>query len=203
MITTENANHPPIAAPLRELTTERLDLRRFRPDDLDELAMVFENREVWQFPYGRAFTREETSDFLDAQIQEWDDCGFGCWIAREKTGSRVIGYVGISVPMFLPQILPAVEVGWRFDPAVWGMGYASEGARAALAESFDRLGLEEICSVPQADNPVSTRVCDRIGMRFERELAIPANARRGELTALLYKMTRAEWRANSATTPEH
>jgi RimJ/RimL family protein N-acetyltransferase len=203
MITTENANHPPIAAPLRELTTERLDLRRFRPDDLDELAMVFENREVWQFPYGRAFTREETSDFLDAQIQEWDDCGFGCWIAREKTGSRVIGYVGISVPMFLPQILPAVEVGWRFDPAVWGMGYASEGARAALAEGFDRLGLEEICSVPQADNPVSTRVCDRIGMRFEREVTIPANARRGELTALLYKMTRAEWRANSATTPEH
>jgi RimJ/RimL family protein N-acetyltransferase len=203
MITTENANHPPIAAPLPELTTERLDLRRFRPDDLDELSIVFENREVWQFPYGRAFTREETSDFLDAQIQEWDDCGFGCWIAREKTSSRVLGYVGISVPMFLPQILPAVEVGWRFDSAVWGRGFASEGARAALAEGFDTLGLEEICSVPQADNPASSRVCDRIGMRFEREVTIPANTRRGELTALLYKMTRAEWRANSATTLEH
>jgi RimJ/RimL family protein N-acetyltransferase len=203
MITTENANHPPIAAPLPELTTERLDLRRFRPDDLDELSIVFEKREVWQFPYGRAFTREETSDFLDAQIQEWDDCGFGCWIAREKTSSRVLGYVGISVPMFLPQILPAVEVGWRFDSAVWGRGFASEGARAALAEGFDTLGLEEICSVPQADNPASSRVCDRIGMRFEREVTIPANTRRGELTALLYKMTRAEWRANSPTTLEH
>ena len=44
MITTESANHPPIAAPLRDLTTERLDLRRFRPDDLDELAIVFEIR---------------------------------------------------------------------------------------------------------------------------------------------------------------
>ena len=193
MTATANANHPPIVAPLGERTTERLDLRRFRPDDLDELAVVFRNREVWQYPYGRSFTREETSDFLDAQIREWADCGFGCWIAREKTSSRVIGYVGLSVPTFLPEILPAVEVGWRFDPAAWGMGFASEGARAALAEGFDTLGLDEICSVPQADNPASSRVCDRIGMRLEREVTIPANSRRGELEALLYKMTRAQY----------
>lgn len=190
---TSHAHHPPIAAPLPERTTDRLDLRKFRSDDLDELAVVFENPEIWQFPYGRGFTRRETSDFLDAQIQEWDDCGFGCWVAREKLNNRVIGYVGLSVPIFLPEILPAVEVGWRFDPAVWAMGFASEGARAALAEGFETLGLDEICSVPQADNPASGRVCDRIGMRFEREVAIPANARRGELTAQLYKMTRAEW----------
>jgi RimJ/RimL family protein N-acetyltransferase len=188
-----NAHHPPIEAPLPDVLTDRLDLRRFRLEDLDELAGVFANREVWQFPYGRSFSRQETADFLDAQIREWEDCGFGCWIAREKTRDRVIGYVGISVPTFLPEILPAIEVGWRFDPAVWGMGYASEGARAALDESFNTLGLGEICSVPQADNPASSRVCDRIGMRFEREVTIPANARRGELTALLYKMTRAEW----------
>jgi RimJ/RimL family protein N-acetyltransferase len=194
---TADVNHPPISAPLRDRTTERLALGRFRPDDLDELADLFEKPEIWQFPYGRSFSREETSDFLDAQIKEWDDCGFGCWIAREKTNNRVIGYVGISVPTFLPEILPAVEVGWRFDPAVWGMGFASEGARAALAEGFDTLGLDEICSVPQADNPASSRVCDRIGMRLEREVTIPANSRRGELTALLYKVSRAEWRANA------
>ena len=195
MMTTAHASHPPIAAPLPELKTDRLDLRRFRRGDLDELAVVFENSEVWQFPYARSFSREETADFLDAQIQEWDDCGFGCWIARERTSSRVIGFVGISVPMFLPEILPAVEVGWRFDPSVWGMGFASEGARAALKEGFHTLGLDEICSVPQADNPASSRVCDRIGMRLEREVTIPANSRRRELKALLYKMTRAQWRA--------
>ena len=187
------SNHPPIEAPLPDVTTDRLDLRRFQSDDLDELAVVFANQEVWQFPYGRAFSREETAGFLDAQICEWKDCGFGCWIARERTHNRVIGYVGISIPMFLPEILPAVEVGWRFDPAVWGKGFASEGALAALEASFTTLGLGEVCSVPQADNPASSRVCDRIGMRFEREVTIPANARRGALTALLYKMTRAEW----------
>lgn len=192
-------NHPPIAAPLPDVTTERLDLRRFCESDLDELAAVFAKREVWLFPYGRAFTKDETADFLDSQIRHWADCGFGCWIARERTNARVVGYVGLSVPSFLSEILPAVEVGWRFDPAVWGRGFASEGAREALAQGFTTLGLEEICSVPQSDNPASTRVCDRLGMRLEREVEIPANPRRGALRASLYKITPGEWRVRSAT----
>jgi len=53
---------------------------------------------------------------------------------------RLIGYIGISVPTFLPDILPAVEVGWRFDPEAWGRGYASEGAREVLIPANSRRG---------------------------------------------------------------
>jgi len=42
--------HPPIAAPLPDMETRRLTLRRFRPDDLDDLALVFAKAEVWRFP---------------------------------------------------------------------------------------------------------------------------------------------------------
>lgn len=185
--------HPPIEAPLPDVETERLTLRRFREDDLDRLAHVFAHREVWQHPYGRAFSRDETAAFLKAQLYEWDTCGFGCWIAIARTLSEVIGYVGISVPTFLPEILPAVEVGWRFDPAFWGQGLASEGARAALREAFVTLQLDEVTSVPQADNPSSSRVCERIGMHLQRSVHIPANSRRGEVEALLYTMSRDEW----------
>ena len=31
---------------------------------------MFEKPEIWQFPYGRGFSRQETSDFQDAQIEE-------------------------------------------------------------------------------------------------------------------------------------
>jgi RimJ/RimL family protein N-acetyltransferase len=192
---TAHATHPRIAEPLRNVVTERLELRRFLPSDLDELATVFANPEVWRFPYGRAFSREETATFLDGQIQEWDQHGFGLWIARERAGNRVVGYVGLAVPVFLPEILPAIEVGWRFEPSAWGKGFASEGARAALDEAFGPLGLNEICSVPQAGNPASSAVCERIGMRFARPVSIPATPRRGELDGLLYEITRNEWRA--------
>ena len=139
---------PAIVAPLGPVVTERLELRRFEAADLDGLAAVFSRPEVWAFPYGRAFTREETADFLDAQIEAWDEYGFGCWIARLRQTPEPIGYVGLSVPTFLPEILPAVEVGWRFHPDHWGRGLATEGARAALREGFTTLGLSEICSCP-------------------------------------------------------
>lgn len=89
---------------------------------------MFEKPEVWRFPYGRAFTRDDTRAFLDMQIEAWETCGFGCWVATHREDQRIVGYVGLSVPMFLPETLPAVEVGWRFDPAYWGQGLASEGA---------------------------------------------------------------------------
>jgi len=185
---------PPIAAPLPDVKTERLDLRRFRPDDLDELAGVFAHPEVWQFPYGRAFTRGETEFFLNLQMAEWNELGFGCWVARTIEDSRIIGYVGLSVPTFLPEILPAVEVGWRFSPTVWGRGLATEGATAALDEAFTTLGLDRVCSVPQADNPPSAKVAERLGMTLIREVRIPASDRRGDLTGLLYEIERDQWR---------
>ena len=168
-------------------------LRRFERSDLDGLAAVFANQQVWQFPYGRAFTRAETSTFIDAQIREWDEQGFGCWIAIDKTAMRPIGYVGLSVPMFLPEILPAVEVGWRFDPAHWGQGLASEGARAALHEGFETMGLREICSLPQSTNPASYRVCERIGMSYARTVECPATDRRDALDARMYTMSSQQW----------
>jgi RimJ/RimL family protein N-acetyltransferase len=197
-------SHPTINAPLREMETSRLALRRFRPDDLDALADVFAKPDVWRFPYGRAFTQEETAAFIDAQMTEWRDCGFGCWLAAEKATGRVIGYVGISVPHFLPEILPAVEVGWRLDPDVWGRGYASEGAAAALDEAFGALGLDQVCSAPQTENLRSCRVCDRLGMRFERVVRLTPTQKRGAVDISLHWITRDQWaqaRAEQAERP--
>src|SRR5262249_49990621 len=141
---------PPIREPLGSVTTARMRLRPFAGSDLDGLAVVFAKPEVWRFPYGRGFSREETERFLASQLEEWDQFGFGCWIAELHGSDRIIGYVGLSVPRFLPEILPAVEVGWRFDPDYWGQGLASEGAAAALEQGFTTMGLQEICSLPQA-----------------------------------------------------
>lgn len=175
-----------------------MQLRRFEETDLDGLARVFAKAPVWEFPYGRAFTRQETSRFLEAQLAEWEACGFGCWIALLEATHEPIGYVGLSVPMFLPEILPAVEVGWRFDPAFWGQGFASEGARAALSEGFTTLGLSEICSLPQSENPRSFGVCERIGMAFQRTVDCPATDRRGGVEARMYTMSRSDWSTSVA-----
>lgn len=184
---------PPTAAPLGDILTERLELRRFRESDLDALATVFAKPEVWHFPYGRGLDRAETERFLTGMAESWDTHGFGCWMAIERRSGAVVGYLGLSVPIFLPEILPAVEVGWRLDPEHWGRGLATEGARAALREGFTTMGLDEITSVPQSGNASSSRVCERLGMHLEREVVIPANDRRGRLDGLLYTLRREDW----------
>jgi RimJ/RimL family protein N-acetyltransferase len=187
-------SHPPVAAPLGALTaTGRLDLERLRADHLDELAAIFAKPEVWQFPYGRGFTRDETQHFLDTQMHREHECGFGLRLVRERATGRAVGYLGLSVPHFLPEILPAVEVGWRLDPAVWGRGYASEGATAALDDAFAVLGLDRVCSLPQVDNLASVRVAERLGLHFERTLEIPADDRRGAVVGSLFWISRDEW----------
>jgi RimJ/RimL family protein N-acetyltransferase len=183
-----------IAAPLADVNTARLQLRRFRNDDLDALAAVFAKPEVWRFPYGRGLSRSETEAFLNAQIASWESDRFGCWLAIERQTGATIGYLGLSIPTFLPEILPAVEVGWRLDPDAWGRGYATEGAAAALEQGFRHLGLREICSLPQTGNPASSRVCERLGMRWERTVRIPASERRGPLLAEFFVIKRNQWK---------
>jgi len=184
---------PALTAPLADVDTDRLHLRRFRPDDVDALAVVFAKREVWEFPFGRAFTRDETAAFVDTQIDEYASCGVSCWLASERATDRVVGYVGVSVPTFYPEILPAVEVGWRFDPGVWGRGYATEGARAALDQSFGPLGLDRVCSLPQTDNIASVRVAERLGMTRARTATMPATDRRSAVDVAEFWITAAEW----------
>lgn len=193
--------HFQISARLDDVATERLDLRRFREGDLDQLEGIFAKPEVWKFPYGRGLSRGETEAFLSAQIAGWETHKFGCWLAIERKTRKAIGYIGLSIPTFLPEILPAVEVGWRLDPDVWGRGYATEGAKKALERGFEKLGLREICSVPQSGNAASERVCRRLGMRWRRTVRIPPNDRRGPLQAELYTLTMAEWAEGRLDSP--
>ncbi|MEO6470002.1 MAG: GNAT family N-acetyltransferase [Acidimicrobiia bacterium] len=188
---------PKLAAPLGDVTTDRLVLRRLAADDLDGLAAVFAKPEVWRFPYDRAFTRQETETFLAGQLAHWDTCAAGLWCIEERATSQIVGYAGLSVPTFLPEVLPTLEVGWRFDPDVWGRGYATEAARAAVHEAFTTLGLEAICSLPQVENLASVRVAERIGMRRDRVATIAANDRRGAVDAAVFMMSRAEWIASA------
>jgi RimJ/RimL family protein N-acetyltransferase len=175
---------PMIAAPLGEVATRRLDLKRFTPDDMDALAPVFAKVDVWRYPYGRGFGPDETAAFVAGQVRHWDRLGL--WVAVERSTGRTVGYAGLSVPTFLPEILPAVEVGWRLDPDVWGLGYATEAAQEALDQAFGVLGLSQVCSLPQADNPRSVRVAERLTMNLERPVTIPANEERGAVEALLF-----------------
>src|SRR5438132_2380334 len=141
-----------------EVRTERLVLRRWRDDDLDGLAEMNSDPEVMRFLHdGAPMTREESAEQLAGFMRHWQEHGFGLWAAVLPETAEVIGFVGLAVPTFLPEVLPAVEVGWRLERRHWGNGYATEGGGAALRFGFEDLGLDRIVSVRHRDNEASRR----------------------------------------------
>jgi ribosomal-protein-alanine N-acetyltransferase len=146
-----------------ELRTERLVLRRWRPDDLDAYAVLNADPVVREhFP--STLTREESLDELTRFDDRFDERGYSLWAVEVPGMAAFIGFVGLNLTTWDAPFTPAVEVGWRLARAYWGHGYASEGARASLRYGFDVIGLDEIVSFTTPANVRSWRVMERIGM---------------------------------------
>jgi len=171
--------------------TERLVLRSWSPTDIDRLSAVFAEPDVWRHPFGRGLSRSESERFLIRQLEHWDAHGFGSWAAEMKGGGPLIGYIGLSIPSWLPQVLPAVEVGWRLHPGHWGRGLATEGGRASLRYGFEKLKLHRVISIFAPDNVASGRVMEKLGMHdhcstTHPEQGIPLSVR---------EITRFDWQS--------
>jgi RimJ/RimL family protein N-acetyltransferase len=154
------------------IETERLLLRAWQRSDEQPFATLNADPEVTR--YLRGPMRRDESDELLARIRgHWHEHGFGLYAVEVKATGAFAGFVGLAIPSFLPDVLPAVEVGWRLAREHWGNGYATEGARASLEHGFGELGLEQIISLIDPRNGASVRVAERLEMTLGRDRIHP------------------------------
>ena len=161
--------------------TDRLLLRRWRATDREPFAAINADPEVMRFiGTGAVLGRGLSDDMVVRFEREWEQRGFGLWAISERDDpdERLLGFCGLTVPMFLPSVLPAVEVGWRLARGAWGKGYATEAARAAVAFGFAEGFAEEILSIVDPANERSLRVCAKLGMTPRPDRTHPATRRR-------------------------
>jgi RimJ/RimL family protein N-acetyltransferase len=180
---------------LLQLRTARLLLRRWRQIDREPFAKLNADPVVMEhFP--SVLSRAESDAMVDRIEAQFDELGYGLWAVEALDEAPFIGFVGLSVPKFQAHFMPAVEIGWRLDRNHWGRGFATEAARAALADGFDRAGLQEIVSFTAAANARSTQVMQRLGMThnpaddFEHP-ALPEGHRLRR--HVLYRLSRECW----------
>lgn len=145
------------------LSTERLVLRRWRPDDLDPYAELCADPEVMRWiGNGGVRTREECAKAISAFERAWDDRGFGLFAMELRASGGLAGFVGLSVPDCLAAILSSVEIGWRLAADQWGKGLATASGRI-----MEKLGmrLERETVDPSCGRPV--RVCEITRLGWE------------------------------------
>ncbi len=175
--------------PQPTLETGRLILRPLGWEDLGPLTELHCEESFWRYPMQRAMTAEETRTFMERVISYYEADGVGLSAAVVKETGELAGWLGLAVPHFLPEILPAVEVGWRLGERFWGRGYATEGAAAAIRYGFEDLGLDRLVSIFEPANVASGRVMEKLGFVFERATADP---RRG-VPLEVRELTRGQW----------
>lgn len=148
------------------METERLILRRWRNEDLGPAAAINADPEVMAWIGAGPMTLQDSVNYLTRNDAYFDSHGFGIWAVERKEDRAMIGFAGLR-RFERPRhpIGSCIEAAWRFAREVWGQGYATEAARAAFIDGFNRCDIATITSWAPTVNLRSQGVMQRIGMR--------------------------------------
>ncbi|MEU6234997.1 GNAT family N-acetyltransferase [Kitasatospora sp. NPDC047058] len=179
------------------LTTERLVLRRFTPDDAGRLVELDGDPEVMRYLTGGRPTPREVvvGTLLLLYLDHYERYGdLGWWAAEERDGGAFLGWFEFR-PVD-PADRGEVELGYRLRRPAWGHGYATEGSRALIRQGFTGLGVRRVVAYTMAVNHGSRRVMEKAGLGYVRTFhedhpePIPGT----ELGEVEYAVTAADWR---------
>ncbi|MGA0602454.1 GNAT family N-acetyltransferase [Caulobacter sp. KR2-114] len=145
-----------------ELETGRLILRRWRARDREPYAALTADPEVMQW-LGGVLDKHDSAEHMDRCDAHFDPWGYGRWAIERRADGAFLGYCGLAgIWPGLP--VEGVEIGWRLARHAWGQGYASEAARAAIADGFARFDFPEILAFTAEANARSRAVMARVGL---------------------------------------
>lgn len=138
-------------------STERLIIRKFTPDDYNDLAEILTDAEVTYFEPYETFTRE-------ACVQEAINFSNSNDFYAVVLNNKVIGKIYFSDKGF-----GNYEIGYTFNKQYQGMGYACESTIGMMKYAFSSLDVRRIFAEIDTRNEKSIRLVERAGMRREAE----------------------------------
>jgi len=177
------------------IESERLLLRRITRDDYDFFARLHATPEVRRYlGNGQPQSAEESRAWVE-RVAMYKHVNLGFLAVVRKSDGRLIGRCGLSelvveakaAPGTIPrgwfqraqapagaELLDTPDLGYTFDPASWGRGYATEAARCVFDYARAKLDWPRIVSVIHPDNVRSLRVAERSGLRRDGQVEIMA-----------------------------
>jgi RimJ/RimL family protein N-acetyltransferase len=177
------------------LESARLVLRRMTQDDLPFFTRIHALPEVarYLYPGGRPRSPEETAAFLRYTLASYEQLALGYLAVLRKEDGALIGRCGImdlvveaATPehgirrgWFGREEAPAgvaltyeCELGYTFDPAVWGQGFATEAAQRVRDYVRDVLRWPYAISAILPQNTQSRRVAERSAARADGQMHV-------------------------------
>lgn len=145
------------------LETKRLRLREMTQNDLDALCAILCDPDVMRAAYETPFTREGAQGWLERHLMRYKVYGFGLWAVVLKETGEMIGQCGLTWQDW--KGTPLLELGYLFQKAHWGKGYAAEAAAACRDYAFTVLHEDAVHSMIRDTHTASQNVAKRLGMQ--------------------------------------
>lgn len=172
------------------LTTDRLHLEPICDEHLSALFELNSDPEVMRYITGKPDSLEDTRAMIARCKARWAEWGYSWWAIFERADGALIGAGAIQ--HLGHDAANPLEIGWRFRKDKWHQGFASEAARCMAGFAFETLQAPELLAVCHPDNTGSSRVMQRLGMRY-----------RGiepwyQMDCAVYEISANDWRAGLA-----
>ncbi|MGH3332596.1 MAG: GNAT family N-acetyltransferase [Nocardioidaceae bacterium] len=176
------------------LRTERLELRTVRDEDIDR---ILEYRNLPEVTRWLLRTEVDPAPFREAwrrAAEDPDNHGVAVVLDGVVIGTVFLDVVdGMGQPGMPPRT--EAELGYIFDPAYGGHGYATEAVAAMVAYAFDGLGVRRVTAGCFADNLASVRILEKVGMRREQHgVGDSWQAELGWVDGYTYALLAETWR---------
>jgi ribosomal-protein-alanine N-acetyltransferase len=150
------------------LTTERLTLRPLSVADALALFAARGDADVmryWDWPAQTSV--EQVENIIADHVPEVADGNVLWWAVALTPDGPAIGECDLSE---IDHRHRRAEVGFLFNRAYWGNGYAYEAMQAVIAYAFEDLKLERLWARCHAGNAASQRLLMRLGFSKEGTL---------------------------------
>ncbi|TQV87916.1 GNAT family N-acetyltransferase [Aliikangiella coralliicola] len=153
------------------IETDRLALREFNLDDADFILKLV-NEPSWIKNIGdkNVHTIADAQNYLlQGPIKSYQDNGFGLYMAELKLKGTPVGMCGLVKRDGLEN----PDIGFAMMPEFWGMGLASEAARAVLVHAKETQKIERVLGITSLENSSSMRVLEKAGLKFDKMISLP------------------------------
>lgn len=148
---------------MKVLETQRLIIRRFLPEDWMDLYEYLSKKEVVKYEPYEVFS-EEASKREAAQRSKQDFFFAVCL----KENNKLIGNIYFNQQEY--KEINTWEIGYVFNSAYWGGGYATESCARILKYGFEELGAYRVVAMCNPENTASWKLMERLNMRREGHL---------------------------------
>lgn len=145
------------------ISTPRLILRGFTPEDFEPLCAILSDRDVLRYlPNREPFPPEVVQRIMQRQGDHWLKYGYGWYALEDRHTGELVGWCGLNVLDETDEI----EIKYLLKKSHWGRGLATEAAARCVEDGFQLLNTNLIIGLVHPENIASRRVLEKLGMQY-------------------------------------